>query len=99
MPTQDVDLPELLGHLIEEGRDLLPVGDVELDGREDVVSVLQVNEPLPVVGMDSLNCWDRYWVLFVMPYILFTFVMNHSKETCEKLYRVRCSPLRKEVIH
>ncbi|EJC98741.1 uncharacterized protein FOMMEDRAFT_96211, partial [Fomitiporia mediterranea MF3/22] len=29
----------------------------------------------------------RYWVLFVMPYILSVFVTNHSKETCLKIFR------------
>ncbi|KAL5533731.1 hypothetical protein ACEPAG_191 [Sanghuangporus baumii] len=35
--------------------------------------------------MSYLFC--RYWVLFVMPYILFIYVTNHSWEDCQKLYR------------
>ncbi|KAL5535985.1 hypothetical protein ACEPAF_4079 [Sanghuangporus sanghuang] len=35
--------------------------------------------------MSYLFC--RYWVLLVMPYILFIYVTNHSWEDCQKLYR------------
>ncbi|KAG7099646.1 hypothetical protein E1B28_001472 [Marasmius oreades] len=29
----------------------------------------------------------RYWVIAVVPYLLYCFVANHSMETCEKIYR------------
>ncbi|KAF9270645.1 hypothetical protein L218DRAFT_969139 [Marasmius fiardii PR-910] len=29
----------------------------------------------------------RYWVIAVVPYLLYCFVADHSRETCEKIYR------------
>ena len=31
----------------------------------------------------------RYWVIAVVPYLLYAFVNNHSLETCQRIYRVR----------
>ncbi|KIK70668.1 hypothetical protein GYMLUDRAFT_150251 [Collybiopsis luxurians FD-317 M1] len=30
----------------------------------------------------------RYWVIAVVPYLLYAFVSDHSRETCEKIYRI-----------
>ncbi|KIY51322.1 hypothetical protein FISHEDRAFT_70962 [Fistulina hepatica ATCC 64428] len=30
----------------------------------------------------------RYWVLFVIPYLLYAFVADHSLQTCQKIYRI-----------
>lgn len=30
----------------------------------------------------------RYWVITVVPYLLYAFVINHSLETCQKIYKV-----------
>ncbi|KAH7930612.1 hypothetical protein BV22DRAFT_1000304 [Leucogyrophana mollusca] len=30
----------------------------------------------------------RYWVIAVVPYLLFAFVVSHPKEVCEKIYKV-----------
>ncbi|KAI5897988.1 uncharacterized protein SCHCODRAFT_02528990 [Schizophyllum commune H4-8] len=30
----------------------------------------------------------RYWVIAVVPYLLFCFVTNHTKETCERIYKI-----------
>ncbi|KAG7452283.1 uncharacterized protein BT62DRAFT_295505 [Guyanagaster necrorhizus] len=30
----------------------------------------------------------RYWVIIVVPYLLFCFVVDHSLETCRKIYKV-----------
>lgn len=30
----------------------------------------------------------RYWVITVVPYLLYAFVNNHSLETCQKIYKV-----------
>jgi hypothetical protein len=30
----------------------------------------------------------RYWVITVVPYLLYAFVNNHSLETCERIYKV-----------
>ncbi|KAJ3932599.1 MAG: hypothetical protein NXY57DRAFT_917962 [Lentinula lateritia] len=30
----------------------------------------------------------RYWVIAVVPYLLYAFVKDHSRETCEKIYRI-----------
>ncbi|KAE9398485.1 hypothetical protein BT96DRAFT_994834 [Gymnopus androsaceus JB14] len=30
----------------------------------------------------------RYWVIAVIPYLLYAFVKDHSRETCEKIYRI-----------
>ncbi|ESK90938.1 hypothetical protein Moror_16439 [Moniliophthora roreri MCA 2997] len=29
----------------------------------------------------------RYWVIAVVPYLLYCFVVDHSRETCERIYR------------
>ena len=29
-----------------------------------------------------------YWVIVVVPYLLYAFVTNHTKEVCEKIYKV-----------
>ncbi|KAJ7665479.1 hypothetical protein DFH06DRAFT_1187478 [Mycena polygramma] len=30
----------------------------------------------------------RYWVIAVVPYLLYCFVMDHSRELCQKIYKV-----------
>lgn len=30
----------------------------------------------------------RYWVIAVVPYLLYCFVIDHSEETCKKIYKV-----------
>ncbi|KAH9997753.1 hypothetical protein BJV74DRAFT_768181 [Russula compacta] len=30
----------------------------------------------------------RYWVITVVPYLLYAFVNNHSLETCERIYKI-----------
>ncbi|KAF4604909.1 hypothetical protein EYR40_003692 [Pleurotus pulmonarius] len=30
----------------------------------------------------------RYWVIAVVPYLLYCFVMDHPKETCERIFRI-----------
>lgn len=30
----------------------------------------------------------RYWVITVVPYLLYAFVNNHSLETCQRIYKV-----------
>ncbi|KAK1233679.1 hypothetical protein PQX77_003174 [Marasmius sp. AFHP31] len=35
----------------------------------------------------AIVCLHRYWVIAVVPYLLFCFVAEHSRETCEKIYR------------
>ncbi|KAI9512487.1 hypothetical protein F5148DRAFT_1162119 [Russula earlei] len=30
----------------------------------------------------------RYWVISVVPYLLYAFVNNHSLETCQKIYKI-----------
>ncbi|KAI0049259.1 hypothetical protein FA95DRAFT_1516207 [Auriscalpium vulgare] len=30
----------------------------------------------------------RYWVISVVPYLLFSFVTDHTMETCEKIYKI-----------
>ncbi|KAF9567751.1 hypothetical protein CPC08DRAFT_757984 [Agrocybe pediades] len=30
----------------------------------------------------------RYWVITVVPYLLFCFVVDHSRETCERIYKI-----------
>ncbi|KAF8808162.1 hypothetical protein BYT27DRAFT_7099218 [Phlegmacium glaucopus] len=30
----------------------------------------------------------RYWVITVVPYLLYCFVVDHSRETCEKIYKI-----------
>ncbi|KAI0304576.1 hypothetical protein BC826DRAFT_1300 [Russula brevipes] len=30
----------------------------------------------------------RYWVITVVPYLLYAFVNNHSLETCKKIYKI-----------
>ncbi|KAJ7459091.1 hypothetical protein B0H11DRAFT_2060397 [Mycena galericulata] len=30
----------------------------------------------------------RYWVIAVVPYLLYCFVMDHSLETCQKIYKI-----------
>ncbi|KAL0951588.1 hypothetical protein HGRIS_008269 [Hohenbuehelia grisea] len=30
----------------------------------------------------------RYWVIAVIPYLLYCFVLDHSRETCERIYRI-----------
>jgi hypothetical protein len=30
----------------------------------------------------------RYWVITVVPYLLYAFVINHSLETCQRIYKV-----------
>ncbi|KAH9065834.1 hypothetical protein EDB87DRAFT_1593350 [Lactarius vividus] len=30
----------------------------------------------------------RYWVITVVPYLLYAFVNNHSLETCQKIYKI-----------
>ncbi|TFK77396.1 hypothetical protein BDN72DRAFT_891140 [Pluteus cervinus] len=30
----------------------------------------------------------RYWVITVVPYLLYCFVVNHSRATCEKIYKI-----------
>ncbi|KAJ7170206.1 hypothetical protein C8R46DRAFT_1350082 [Mycena filopes] len=30
----------------------------------------------------------RYWVIVVVPYLLYCFVMDHSLETCQKIYKI-----------
>jgi hypothetical protein len=31
----------------------------------------------------------RYWVIAVVPYLLYCFVMDHSLETCQTIYKAR----------
>ncbi|KAJ7040288.1 hypothetical protein C8F04DRAFT_1083059 [Mycena alexandri] len=38
------------------------------------------------VKMAYLFC--RYWVIAVVPYLLYSFVMDHSLETCQKIYKI-----------
>ncbi|KAF8899020.1 hypothetical protein BD779DRAFT_53747 [Infundibulicybe gibba] len=38
------------------------------------------------VKMAYLFC--RYWVITVVPYLLYCFVVDHSRETCEKMYKI-----------
>ena len=35
----------------------------------------------------------RYWVLAVVPYLLWAFCANHSLETCKRIYRVCLHPV------
>ncbi|PPQ79408.1 hypothetical protein CVT25_002678 [Psilocybe cyanescens] len=30
----------------------------------------------------------RYWVIIVVPYLLYCFVVDHSRETCERIYKI-----------
>ncbi|KAG6380915.1 hypothetical protein JVT61DRAFT_5307 [Boletus reticuloceps] len=30
----------------------------------------------------------RYWVIVVVPYLLYAFVTNHTQEVCEKIYKI-----------
>ncbi|KAF6766688.1 hypothetical protein DFP72DRAFT_997781 [Ephemerocybe angulata] len=30
----------------------------------------------------------RYWVITVVPYLLYCFVVDHSRETCERIFRI-----------
>ncbi|THV07496.1 hypothetical protein K435DRAFT_959579 [Dendrothele bispora CBS 962.96] len=30
----------------------------------------------------------RYWVIFVVPYLLYAFVGDHTRETCEKIFKI-----------
>ncbi|KAF8167319.1 hypothetical protein B0H34DRAFT_792058 [Crassisporium funariophilum] len=30
----------------------------------------------------------RYWVITVVPYLLYCFVVDHSRETCERIYKI-----------
>ena len=30
----------------------------------------------------------RYWVLTVVPYLLYVFCVNHSSQTCQRIYRI-----------
>lgn len=61
-----------------------------LDSGQDGVPLLQVSI------CDILNqlylTWHlapyRYWVITVVPYLLYCFVVNHSRETCERIYKV-----------
>ncbi|KAJ7754952.1 hypothetical protein DFH07DRAFT_822267 [Mycena maculata] len=38
------------------------------------------------VKMAYLFC--RYWVIAVVPYLLYCFVLDHSLETCQKIYKI-----------
>ncbi|KAJ7654841.1 hypothetical protein B0H17DRAFT_1021720 [Mycena rosella] len=38
------------------------------------------------VKMAYLFC--RYWVIAVVPYLLYCFVMDHSLETCQRIYKI-----------
>lgn len=43
------------------------------------------------VGSNSSNSRlniHRYWVITVVPYLLYAFVINHSLETCQRIYKV-----------
>uniref|UniRef100_A0A0W0FB79 Uncharacterized protein n=1 Tax=Moniliophthora roreri TaxID=221103 RepID=A0A0W0FB79_MONRR len=33
------------------------------------------------------KCIRSYWVIAVVPYLLYCFVVDHSRETCERIYR------------
>ena len=35
------------------------------------------------------DTYPRYWVLAVVPYLLYAFAVNHTLETCQRIYAVR----------
>ena len=48
----------------------------------------------PPISMISFTSSIRYWVIVVVPYLLYAFVTNHTQEVCEKIYKVssHCRP-------
>jgi hypothetical protein len=62
-----------LENSLDTGQGCLPVLPVRL-----TFNALQV---LLIIG-------GRYWVIAVVPYLLYCFVMDHSLETCQKIYKV-----------
>ena len=67
--------------------DVVPDLEDSLDSSQDCLSFLQVGRR-PVCPNDSVTYADRYWVLAMIPYLLYCFVLDHSLETCQKIYKV-----------
>lgn len=60
-----------------------------LDPRQNRVSLLPVSHHLyRTSGPDNHQSLQSYWVISVVPYLLFCFVMEHSQVICEQLYHV-----------
>jgi hypothetical protein len=70
-------------------------GSFWLPGMEDPLDAGQICVPVLPVSIrygsaqpgSNLSSY-RYWVIAVVPYLLYCFAMDHSKETCLKIYRV-----------
>lgn len=43
---------------------------------------------------DDFTSSISYWVIVVVPYLLYAFVTNHTQEVCEKIYKasIHCHP-------
>ena len=57
------------------------------------LSLLPVSRSYSYLPVDLMRHWYRYWVIAVIPYLLFCFVVNHTREVCKSIYRVRVSIL------
>ena len=60
-----------------------------LDSSQDSVSLL----PVSLCGVLIVSYIQKfyllsYWVITVVPYLLYCFVVDHSRETCERIYKV-----------
>jgi hypothetical protein len=59
-----------------------------LDTRQGCLPFLPVSVGHPLWPFD-LTYVGSYWVIAVVPYLLFCFVVDHDLETCQKIFRVR----------
>ncbi|KIJ22045.1 hypothetical protein PAXINDRAFT_105804 [Paxillus involutus ATCC 200175] len=69
-------------------------------GTEICYSSRSYSQPTPCPAADQCNAkttWTpvkvaylfcRYWVIAVVPYLLFAFVTNHTLEVCERIYKI-----------
>ena len=69
----------------------------ELDPRQGRVPVLSVSHRVECRQERPLTVGvpGSYWVIAVVPYLLWAFCTNHTREECEKIFRVRpfrCRP-------
>ncbi|PPR03796.1 hypothetical protein CVT24_007476 [Panaeolus cyanescens] len=39
-------------------------------------------------NLPNLNTANSYWVITVVPYLLYCFVVDHHRETCERIFRI-----------
>jgi hypothetical protein len=77
-------LPFCLFALLTSRSDL----EDHLDARQSCIPFLSVRSRSHAMSFTTLTSLNSYWVIAVVPYLLFAFVTNHTLEVCERIYKV-----------